>query len=156
MSYKPQTILSKSLKEVRVTYKANPEFELNKFKVTCSRDSEYAFRKVWPEDMDVRECCMALFLNRRNNTRGYYLISVGGVAGTVVDAKLIFQAAIAIGASSIVIAHNHPSGNLNPSQADLKLTNRLKEGAEIMDMVILDHLILTEDSYMSFADQGLL
>ena len=83
-------------------------------------------------------------------------MSKGGVSGTVVDSKVIFKYALEHLASSIVLCHNHPSGNLKPSGADIKLTKNLKEAGRIMDIVVLDHLIIGEKSYYSFGDEGML
>jgi DNA repair protein RadC len=83
-------------------------------------------------------------------------VSVGGVAGTVVDAKLIFQKAIQQLASSIILAHNHPSGNLRPSQADIDLTKKLKSAGKVLDIQVLDHLIISEAGYTSLADEQLM
>jgi DNA repair protein RadC len=84
-------------------------------------------------------------------------VSQGGLAGTVVDPKVVFAAALKARASSLILAHNHPSGNLKPSQADTDLTNKIKQGGELLDIAILDHLILSpEGGYFSFADEGLM
>ena len=84
-------------------------------------------------------------------------VSKGGLSGTVTDVRLIFQGAIKANASGIIVCHNHPSGNLNPSESDTKITHKIKEAGNIMDIQLLDHLILTMDgSYYSFADNGLL
>ncbi|MFT5383884.1 MAG: DNA repair protein RadC [Saprospiraceae bacterium] len=84
-------------------------------------------------------------------------ISSGGMAGTVVDAKIIFRKALENGpASGIILAHNHPSGNLKPSQADIDITKKLKKAGETLDINVLDHLIIAGQSYYSFADDGLL
>jgi DNA repair protein RadC len=97
-----------------------------------------------------------LLLNRANKVIGKKQISSGGVSGTVVDAKVVFKEAIEQLASSIILSHNHPSGNLKPSQADLDLTKKLKAAGKTMDIAVLDHLILTDKGYFSFADEGFL
>ena len=97
-----------------------------------------------------------MLLNRANKVISKEQISIGGVGGTVVDAKMVFKVAIQSLASSIILAHNHPSGNLNPSQADLDLTKKLKEAGKYLDIQVLDHLILTDGTYTSFADEQLL
>ena len=83
-------------------------------------------------------------------------ISQGGVAGTVADTKLIFKSAIEKLASSIIISHNHPSGNLKPSQADIQLTKNLKQAGTLMEIFVLDHIIIADNAYYSFADEGIL
>lgn len=95
-------------------------------------------------------------LNRANKVIDYFRISVGGISGTVADVRLILKTAIEKLASGIIVAHNHPSGNLQPSQADKDLTNRLKEACKLVEIQLFDHLIITESSYFSFADEGLL
>jgi len=81
-------------------------------------------------------------------------VSRGGLAGTVVDCKIIMKAALQLQASSLIVAHNHPSGQLNPSQADKQVTQKLISAASSLDMIISDHLILNGTSYVSFADEG--
>ena len=83
-------------------------------------------------------------------------LSKGGITGTLVDVRLALKKALELGATSIILCHNHPSGNLNPSSADKQLTQKLKAAGESLDIKILDHLIVTERSYFSFADEGLL
>jgi DNA repair protein RadC len=87
---------------------------------------------------------------------GVMSISKGGVSGTVVDPKLVFSGALKALACSIILSHSHPSGNTKPSQADIAITKRLKQGGELLDIGILDHLIITPDAYYSFADEGLI
>ena len=97
-----------------------------------------------------------LILNRANAVIKKELISRGGVAGTVVDTKIIFKTAIEHYASSIIICHNHPSGNKLPSEADIKITRSIKEAGKIMEIPLSDHLIMTDSGYYSFADEGIL
>ena len=97
-----------------------------------------------------------MLLNRFNKVIGIVCISTGSVTSTIVDPKLIFGAALKAVATGIILAHNHPSSNLQPSDADKKLTAKLKAGAVLLEMEILDHLIITEDGYFSFADNGIL
>jgi DNA repair protein RadC len=125
-----------------------------KVQVTKSRDGyEYMYRHF--ADLEHEE--FNIILLRRNNTIIRYChISKGGVAGTLVDAKLIFRPAIEELASGIILCHNHPSGNLQPSQADIDLTAKLKKAGETLDISVLDHLIFTNESYYSFADNGLI
>ncbi|BDC99935.1 RadC family protein [Persicobacter psychrovividus] len=97
-----------------------------------------------------------LCLNRANHVTKALRISEGGMTGTVADPKKIFLKALEMQAASIIIAHNHPSGNTTPSEADLKITKKIKEGGQLLDLPILDHLIITDHTYLSFADEGLL
>ncbi len=124
--------------------------------VSASADAEKVFRKIWNQPLELRECFYALFLNRANKVLGYYLVSVGGITGTVVDVRTVFQAALKANACSVIFAHNHPSGNMQPSDADILLTRKLKEAGKILEISVLDHLILLPEGYYSMADQGLI
>ncbi len=95
-----------------------------------------------------------LLLNRSNRIINKSKISQGGVAGTVIDTKLILKTAIEQLASSIILCHNHPSGNLNPSEADVDITKKLKAASEYMDIKLLDHVIVADHAYFSFIDEG--
>jgi DNA repair protein RadC len=106
--------------------------------------------------IELQEEFKILLLNRANVVLGVYSMSKGGVSGTFVDAKLIFSVALKCNASSIILAHNHPSGNLNPSQADKNITKKLVSAGKYLDVSILDHVIITKDDYYSFADNGLM
>jgi DNA repair protein RadC len=97
-----------------------------------------------------------ILLNRNNSVIGLVPISVGGNAGTVADPKVIFVSALKCNAASIILAHNHPSGNLKPSHADIELTKKLKNAGKFLDLPVLEHIIVTKDAYFSFADEGLM
>lgn len=97
-----------------------------------------------------------VFLNRANRIKHYEVISVGGITGTVADPRIIFKKALAEDAVGLILFHNHPSGSLKPSRADEELTARIVQGARYFDIRILDHLIVSEDGYFSFADEGML
>lgn len=126
-------------------------------KIGSSRDACEILRDNWSEgSIEHREEMRIMLLNRMNKVLGIYLVSVGGFAGTICDPKVVFQAALKANASSIILAHNHPSGNLKPSNADLQLTEKLKKGGLLLDIAVLDHLILTEETYISLADEGLM
>lgn len=102
------------------------------------------------------EAFWVVLLNRANRVIKKHQVSQGGVAGTVADPKIIFKVAIEELASGIILAHNHPSGNLSASQADIDLTKKLKESGKLLDIQVLDHIIVGDKSYFSFADEGLL
>ncbi len=122
-------------------------------KIITSKD---AFEIMKGSMMDLpHEEFWLLLLNRANLVTKKELISRGGVSGTVVDTKIIFKCAIENYASSIIICHNHPSGNLKPSDADLKITKNIKEAGKIMEIPLLDHLIITDNGFFSFVDEGL-
>ncbi|MBK7872067.1 MAG: DNA repair protein RadC [Saprospiraceae bacterium] len=121
------------------------------------RSSRDAYDVIAPILIDLpHEEFWILLLNRANKVMSREQISLGGVAGTVVDAKIIFRKAIEGMASSIILVHNHPSGNLQPSQQDIDLTKKLKKAGETLDISVLDHLIIAESSYFSFADENLI
>jgi DNA repair protein RadC len=125
-----------------------------KITITSSADSYEVLR---PYLLDVPyEEFWVLLLNRANHVMRVDKVSQGGVAGTVADPKIIFKQALEHLASSIILAHNHPSGNRRPSQADITLTRKLRDAGTLLDLPILDHLIFTDDGYYSFADEGIL
>jgi DNA repair protein RadC len=109
--------------------------------------------KNW-EGVDHFESFKILLVNRANRVLGIKTIGIGAISGCIADPRLIFQTAILANASGIVLIHNHPSGNLKPSQADRNITNKIQEAGKLLDIVILDHIILTSESYYSFADEG--
>ena len=123
-------------------------------KIANSRDAA-AIMQPHLADLSHEEFWVIL-LNRANKVLTRKNISVGGTSGTVVDAKIIFKEAIQARCSGIILCHNHPSGNNRPSEADIQLTRKLKEGALQLDLAILDHIIIAGSSFFSFADEGLL
>lgn len=125
-----------------------------KIKLVSSVDSYNVIKKFYFDDIDIFESFFILCLNRNNQTIAYAKISQGGVAGTVVDIKIIAKYAIDCLASSVILAHNHPSGNLAPSNEDKLITQKIKEGLKMLDIQVMDHVILTSDGYYSFADNG--
>lgn len=128
------------------------EESVKRKQVTSSKDVFDIFNaKIG--DLPYEEFWM-LHLNRANKIVGEDLISRGGVAGTVADSKLIFKKALDKLSCSIIFCHNHPSGNLKPSQQDINLTKKLKEAAALLDISVLDHLIVSDMGYYSFADEG--
>lgn len=131
---------------------------LNMFEKISSSSMAYrVFQDIFEiEELDFygREYFLILALNRNNKVVCYSIVSMGGMTGTVADGKIIFRTALLSGAASIILCHNHPSGNLAPSTADIQLTNRLKQFGTMIDMPILDHIIFTPTSYYSFADEG--
>ncbi|KRD07552.1 hypothetical protein ASE21_18895 [Flavobacterium sp. Root901] len=96
-----------------------------------------------------------LFLNNSNKVISKSQLSKGGITGTVVDVRLVFKLALENGATGLILCHNHPSGNLNPSDADMQITKKMKTAGEILDVKVLDHLIITETKYYSFVDEGI-
>lgn len=123
-------------------------------KITCSKD---VFEIITPFLQDLsHEEFWVLLLDRANQLIKPVSISQGGVSGTVSDPKIIFKHALEALASGVILVHNHPSGNLKPSQADIKLTKQLKEAGALLEIPVLDHLIYTDSGYFSMADEGIL
>lgn len=124
-------------------------------KITASYETHRELKKIWNDDIDLRERFIVLYLNRQNQINGFYTVGVGGVAGVSIDVKMVILPALRSMSSAIILAHNHPSGNLNPSKADRAITDKIKAAAKLFDILVLDHLILTpENGYYSFADEG--
>ncbi|HLC83743.1 MAG TPA: DNA repair protein RadC [Bacteroidia bacterium] len=123
-------------------------------KISVSKDV-YDIMKPILLDLPHEEFWL-LILNRANLVIKKELISRGGVSGTVVDTKIIFKAAVGHYASSIIICHNHPSGNLKPSEADIRITKNIKDAGKLMEIPLLDHLIITENGFYSFVDEGMM
>lgn len=124
-------------------------------KITSSRDAYDIFKRVFNADtFDWCEEFIILCLNNSNKVVGFYKISSGGMTGTVVDVRMIFTTALKSLATSIILAHNHPSGTLNPSEADKTITKKIKEAGKVLDVQLLDHLIITDENFYSFADSG--
>ena len=123
-------------------------------KISSSRDAFNAIAAIL-SDL-VHEEFWLLLLNRANEVFARERLSIGGISGTVVDIKLVLKTALDARASGFIAIHNHPSGNLEPSRADIELTEKLKQGGRILDLPMLDHLIVSERGYFSFADEGML
>lgn len=142
--------------EVQLTFKSKVKAQ-DRLRVNSSREAYEILRGTWNDDnIELYETFKLLLLNRANKVLGVLTVSQGGVSGTIADPKIIFAAAIKSAASGIIVAHNHPSGNLNPSQADIDLTKKLKEGGKCLEIQLLDHLICTMENYYSFADEGII
>ena len=122
--------------------------------IKCSGDVADIFQPLL-SDLAHEEFWI-LFLNRSNKVIDRMRLSQGGISGTVTDVRMVMKKAIEYLASGIIVCHNHPSGNLNPSESDTKITKKIKEAGRLMDIQLLDHLIISEKDYYSFADNGLL
>lgn len=128
--------------------------DFQKTKITAASDAAKVIRQFYHDDINIYESSFILLLNRSNNTIGYAKISQGGTAGTVVDLKIIAKIAVDGLASSVILAHNHPSGNKQPSNADIMLTKSAVNGLKFLDISVLDHIILTDSDFYSLADNG--
>lgn len=144
----------KVVAEIQATY--NSKNQVQAIKVSSSQAVNHYIRKVYPVDIEMREAFMCLYLNRANIVQGFAVISIGGLSGTTADPKTMFQHALLCNAANVIMVHNHPSGNTKPSQQDIYLTRKVKSVGEAMDLPVLDHIILTKESYFSFADECLL
>ena len=140
--------------EIKLVYKSKTKAK-ERPQITSSRDAYWTLESNWSDQIALLEEFNVLLLDRSNRAMAICPISKGGVSGTVVDLKIVFAAALKGRASSIILAHNHPSGNLKPSQADIELTRKFRKAGEILDISVLDHLILSPDGdYYSFADEN--
>ena len=128
--------------------------KIQKTKVTTSESASNVIRKFYFDDINIYESFFILLLNRANNTTGFAKISQGGTAGTVVDIKIIAKYAVESLSSAVIICHNHPSGDKRPSDADLNITRRIKDALLLLDVKLFDHIIITENDFYSFADNG--
>ncbi|MGB6269756.1 MAG: DNA repair protein RadC [Olleya sp.] len=130
------------------------EEALEKKKITSSKS---VFELMQPIIGELpHEEFWIIYLNNSNKVIHKSLLSKGGITGTLVDIRLVLKTALEVGAVGLILAHNHPSGTLKPSQADKEVTSKLKIAAQSLDIKVLDHLIITENAYLSFADESLL
>lgn len=140
--------------EVKVTYtrKGNSQKQIRD-----SHDSYKVFKSHFDEDtIDYRESVYVLYLDQKNTVLGIKKISECGISSAIVDVRMIFQGGLLTNCSGMILCHNHPSGNLKPSMEDIKLTKKVKEGGELLNINLLDHLIITSDSFFSFLDEGIM
>lgn len=125
--------------------------------ITCAEDADVILKNYIDINlMDVKEFFWVMFLSRANRVLGISTIGCGGISGVIVNIREIFQLTLLTHASQIIVAHNHPSGKLIPSEKDKQLTEKLEQGLSLFDVKLLDHLILTSESFLSFADRGIL
>jgi len=145
---------SPGLAEMEVNYKSKKKFDV---KLSNSKDVNNLLKSIWSNKIEMQEEFCVLYLNKANRVLGWARVSTGGIAGTVTDTRIIFGIAVKSLASAVILAHNHPSGNLKPSDSDKAMTRKLKEAGKILDITVLDHLIITpEGGFYSFADEGLM
>lgn len=150
------SLQTSKVSEISVSYRPT---HLDKRFVRRSSEAHEVFREFFPEEtMHLQERFVVLYMNRANRVIGVYHVSTGGITGTVADVRLILSVGLKTVATALMLAHNHPSGSLQPSKPDLELTSKIKEAAKYMDITVMDHLILSPDEYQyfSFADEGLI
>lgn len=155
MNPKTQLSLFGQVSELKISY--NPKTRpSDRPSISSSRQAWELFFKEW-DSPAYFESFKVMTLNRANKVLGVALISRGGLSGTVADPKIILQYALLSNASGIILAHNHPSGNMQPSEADIRLTRKIKDACTSLEISCLDHLILcSEEKYFSFADEGIM
>jgi len=143
------------LAEIEVSYRPK---KVNHPLIKSSADVYFHLLKSFPEEtISLQESFVVLYTNRANRIIGVYELSKGGITGTVADPRLVLSVALKTAATGIILAHNHPSGNLQPSIQDKDITKKIQEACKLLDITLLDHLIVVpEDAYFSFADEGLL
>ena len=140
--------------EVELVYKTKVKAS-ERPKISSVKDCYKLLKELWNENtIEMQEEFKVLLLNRGNKVIGIYEASAGGITGTVADPRLILAAAIKSLAVSIILSHNHPSGNLKPSRADEELTQKIKVAASYHDIKVIDHIIITSEGYYSFAEEG--
>lgn len=146
-----------TISEVRLVYRTKIKAS-DRLDVKCSKNAFDIFQENWKKDsIEHIEEFQLMLLTRSNKVLGIASISKGGISGTLTDVRIILQYAIKANASGMIVCHNHPSGNLNPSESDTKITLKIKEAANLLDLSLLDHLIITMDGeYYSFADNGII
>ena len=142
--------------KIKMSLVYEPPINKNELHRISSSEDAYKLRKhIFDQDtFNWTEEMILVCLNRANRVLGYYLVCKGGVSSTVCDPKVVFSTALKASASSIILMHNHPSGNLKPSAADIHLTEKIKKGAELLDIALLDHLIVSDEEYYPMSDDG--
>ncbi|WP_299432127.1 JAB domain-containing protein [uncultured Aquimarina sp.] len=138
--------------EIKITFSRKRRVE---GKIGSAKDVATTLSKFYTKNtIEVREQFFVLYLDNSNKVLGYHTHSVGGIKGSVVDIRILFSVALKSLATSIIIAHNHPSGALKPSTSDIRITSKIKQAGELLDIQLLDHIILTKESFYSFAEEG--
>ncbi len=139
--------------EIKLTYKRKS----SGIKISSATSAYEILSNFWDKStIDYCETFVVMYLSRSNEVLGFIKISDGGLNGCMVDIRKVFQGALLTNSSSIIVSHNHPSGNLNPSQQNIKITKELTKAGELLQIKLLDHLIVTSSGYFSFADKGII
>lgn len=140
------------LAEISVSYSTNNN---NKIKLIDCRDTFKLILSNWNlEIIEFQEECKIILTNRANHVLGIYELSKGGISGTVVDIRIILSVALKCNASGIILVHNHPSGNLQPSESDRKITRKLKDACNLFEISLIDHFIISRTNFFSFTQDG--
>jgi DNA repair protein RadC len=143
-----------TIAEIQISYSSSVK-KKDRVQISNSQEAYVALLNHWKDShIELKEDFKILLLNRANDILGIYHASTGGTSGTVVEVKQLLAVAIKANASGIILAHNHPSGNLNPSKMDLQITRKVSQACSVMDITLLDHIILTKEAFYSFADEG--
>jgi DNA repair protein RadC len=147
-------MMTHTISEIEIIYKPNHYSKESLLEVKNAAD---ILRMFWnPDTIEYYEEFKVIYMDRAHHILGIQTISKGGLAGVHVDARMIFQGALKVNAHSIIVSHNHPSGNREPSDLDISLTQQIKAGGKLLSIILIDHIIMTKDSYLSFVDNGYL
>lgn len=149
-------LLQLAATEVRLVYKTKVKAS-DRVQLNNSVETYRFLLQTWDKSkLELQEQFKVILMNNKNHVLGLYELSTGGVASTSADTKLIFMAALKANASTIIVAHNHPSGDPQPSLADKNLTKKIKEAGRLLDITVHDHMVVTRHFYYSFADKGMM
>ena len=149
--------MESKVNEIKISYKQRIKSDKWCQLKSSSDTAKFIFEHWDKNTIEIHESFKILLLNNANKVKGIYQVSSGGITGTLVDLRLLFAVVLKCLATGILLIHNHPSGALNPSQADIQLTKKIKNAAELFDIKVLDHLIITPSgAYYSFADNSII
>ena len=149
--------MKNKVNEIKISYKERIPASFWQ-QINSSKDAANLLFETWNKDtIALQECFKVILLNNSNKVKGIYQISQGGITGTLVDIRILFAVILKSLSVGIILTHNHPSGKLKASQCDKQITNKIKKAAELFDVKLLDHVIVTPNgNYYSFADENLL
>lgn len=148
--------MNESISEINISYRPNHKNKSLGY-IRSSSDAYRVLKELYNQDLIcAREEFIILYLNNGGRILGYFKAFTGGISSVTCDMKIILGVGLKSLATSVILSHNHPSGNLKPSSSDLNLTKRVAKGCKVMDIHLFDHLILSDEGYFSFADEGLI
>lgn len=147
--------LKNQVAEIEIKYK-NKIKPSQMVKITSCDDVFKLCTELFSDNIEYREQFIIILLNKANKVLGFVNISVGGIDGTFADPRIIFQACLKANASGLISIHNHPSGNLTPSQTDINLAKKVKEAGKLLDIQLIDNVIISSEGYYSFANEGII